>query len=192
MKKRESREIIRMVVTLFAISLICSSILGVVNAVTKDKIAEIEAETRAAAMREVLPDAETFTDVSDALSEEFKTENTITDIFSATASDGADAGYAVMVAPRGFGGEIVMIVGIGTDGAVTGVVITEMSETAGLGTKANDPAFLSQYAGKSGSLSVVKGEAGENQISAITGATVTSRAVTTGVLAAMKAAAAVA
>ncbi len=192
MKKRESREIIRMVVTLFAISLICSSILGVVNAVTKDKIAEIEAETRAAAMREVLPDAETFTDVSDALSEEFKTENTITGIFSATASDGADAGYAVMVAPRGFGGEIVMIVGIGTDGAVTGVVITEMSETAGLGTKANDPAFLSQYAGKSGSLSVVKGEAGENQISAITGATVTSRAVTTGVLAAMKAAAAVA
>ena len=143
-------------------------------------------------MREVLPDAETFTDVSDALSEEFKTENTITGIFSATASDGADAGYAVMVAPRGFGGEIVMIVGIGTDGAVTGVVITEMSETAGLGTKANDPAFLSQYAGKSGSLSVVKGEAGENQISAITGATVTSRAVTTGVLAAMKAAAAVA
>ena len=192
MKKRESREIIRMVVTLFAISLICSSILGVVNAVTKDKIAEIEAETRAAAMREVLPDAETFTDVSDALSEEFKTENTITGIFSATASDGADAGYAVMVAPRGFGGEIVMIAGIGTDGAVTGVVITEMSETAGLGTKANDPAFLSQYAGKSGSLSVVKGEAGENQISAITGATVTSRAVTTGVLAAMKAAAAVA
>lgn len=192
MKKRESREIIRMVVTLFAISLICSSILGVVNAVTKDKIAEIEAETRAAAMREVLPDAETFTDVSDALSEEFKTENTITSIFSATASDGADAGYAVMVAPRGFGGEIVMIVGIGTDGAVTGVVITEMSETAGLGTKATDPAFLSQYAGKSGSLSVVKGEAGENQISAITGATVTSRAVTTGVLAAMKAAAAVA
>lgn len=192
MKKRESREIIRMVVTLFAISLICSSILGVVNAVTKDKIAEIEAETRAAAMREVLPDAETFTDVSDALSEKFKTENTITGIFSATASDGADAGYAVMVAPRGFGGEIVMIVGIGTDGAVTGVVITEMSETAGLGTKANDPAFLSQYAGKSGSLSVVKGEAGENQISAITGATVTSRAVTTGVLAAMKAAAAVA
>ena len=192
MKKRESREIIRMVVTLFAISLICSSILGVVNAVTKDKIAEIEAETRAAAMREVLPDAETFTDVSDALSEEFKTENTITGIFSATASDGADAGYAVMVAPRGFGGEITMIVGIGTDGAVTGVVITEMSETAGLGTKANDPAFLSQYAGKSGSLSVVKGEAGENQISAITGATVTSRAVTTGVLAAMKAAAAVA
>ena len=192
MKKRESREIIRMVVTLFAISLICSSILGVVNAVTKDKIAEIEAETRAAAMREVLPDAETFTDVSDALSEEFKTENTITGIFSATASDGADAGYAVMVAPRGFGGEIVMIVGIGTDGAVTGVVITEMSETAGLGTKAHDPAFLSQYAGKSGSLSVVKGEAGENQISAITGATVTSRAVTTGVLAAMKAAAAVA
>ena len=192
MKKRESREIIRMVVTLFAISLICSSILGVVNAVTKDKIAEIEAETRAAAMREVLPDAETFTDVSDALSEEFKTENTITGIFSATASDGADAGYAVMVAPRGFGGEIVMIVGIGTDGAVTGVVITEMSETAGLGTKANDPAFLSQYARKSGSLSVVKGEAGENQISAITGATVTSRAVTTGVLAAMKAAAAVA
>ena len=96
-----------------------------------------------------------------------------------------------MVAPRGFGGEIVMIVGVNTEGVVTGVVITEMSETAGLGAKADDPSFLSQYVGKSGSLTVVKGNAGETQISAITGATVTSRAVTDGVLAAMKAAAAV-
>ena len=192
MKKREMREIIRMVVTLFAISLICSAILGVVNAVTKDKIAAIEAETRAAAMREVLPGAETFTDVSASLSDDFMVENAVTGIFEASASDGSVAGYAVMAAPRGFGGEIVMIVGVSVDGTVTGVVITEMSETAGLGAKADDPAFLSQYEGKSASLSVVKGEAGDNQISAITGATVTSRAVTVGVLAAMKAAAAIA
>ncbi len=192
MKKRETREIIRMVVTLFAISLICSAILGVVNAVTVDKIAEIEAETRASAMREVLPEAETFADVSASLTADFKAENAVTGIYAAAAADGSASGYAVMVAPRGFGGEIVMIVGVNTEGAVSGVVITEMSETPGLGVKANDPAFLSQYAGKSGSLSVVKGAAGDNQISAITGATVTSRAVTAGVLAAMKAAAAAA
>lgn len=192
MKKRNSREILRMVVALFAISLVCSAILGAVNAVTKDKIAEIEAETRAAAMREVLPEAAAFEDVSASLTDEFQAENAVTGIYAATAADGSAAGYAVMTAPRGFGGEIVMIVGVGADGTVTGVVITEMSETAGLGAKADDPAFLSQYAGKSGSLSVVKGAAEENQISAITGATVTSRAVTAGVLAAMKAAAAVA
>lgn len=191
MKKREMREMIRMVVTLFVISLVCSAILGVVNAVTEDRIADIEAETRAAAMRDVLPDADSFADVSGELDEDFKTENAVTGIYAATAADGSDAGYAVMVAPRGFGGEIVMIVGVNTEGVVTGVVITEMSETAGLGAKADDPSFLSQYVGKSGSLTVVKGNAGENQISAITGATVTSRAVTDGVLAAMKAAAAV-
>ncbi len=191
MKNREMHNIIRMVVTLFAISVICSAILGVVNAVTKDKIAEIEAETQAAAMRAVLPDAETFQDVSAALSESFRTENAVSGIYEAASADGSVAGYAVMAAPRGFGGEIVMIVGVNPEGTVTGVVITEMSETAGLGAKADDPAFLSQYAGKNGSLSVVKGEAGDNQISAITGATVTSRAVTAGVLAAMKAAAAV-
>lgn len=192
MKKREMREIIRMVVTLFAISVICSAILGVVNAVTKDKIAEIEAETQAAAMREVLPEAASFEDITDRLSESFQAENAVSGIYEATAADGSAVGYAVMAAPRGFGGEIVMIVGVSPEGTVTGVVITEMSETAGLGAKASDPAFLSQYAGKNGSLSVVKGAAGDNQISAITGATVTSRAVTTGVLAAMKAAAAVA
>lgn len=192
MKKRNSREILRMVVALFAISLVCSAILGAVNAVTKDKIAAIEAETRAAAMREVLPEAAAFTDVSAFLTDEFKAENAVTGIFEATAADGSVAGYAVMAAPRGFGGEIVMIVGVGADGTVTGVVITEMSETAGLGAKAGDPAFLSQYAGKDGSISVVKGAAEENQISAITGATVTSRAVTEGVRAAIKAAAAVA
>lgn len=191
MKKREMREMIRMVVTLFVISLVCSAILGVVNAVTEDRIADIEAETRAAAMRDVLPDADSFADVSGELDEDFKTENAVTGIYAATAADDSDAGYAVMVAPRGFGGEIVMIVGVNTEGVVTGVVITEMSETAGLGAKADDPSFLSQYVGKSGSLTVVKGNAGENQISAITGATVTSRAVTDGVLAAMKAAAAV-
>lgn len=192
MKKRNSREILRMVVALFAISLVCSAILGAVNAVTKDKIAAIEAETRAAAMREVLPEAAAFTDVFASLTDEFKAENAVTGIFEATAADGSAAGYAVMAAPRGFGGEIVMIVGVGADGTVTGVVITEMSETAGLGAKAGDPAFLSQYAGKDGSISVVKGAAEENQISAITGATVTSRAVTEGVRAAIKAAAAVA
>lgn len=192
MKKREMREMIRMVVTLFAISLICSAILGVVNAVTKDKIAEIEAETRAAAMREVLPEAASFTDVSASLTDEFKAENAVTGIFAGAAADGSAAGYAVMAAPRGFGGEIIMIVGVSTEGTVTGVVITEMSETAGLGAKAGDAAFLSQFTGKNDSLSVVKGEAGDNQISAITGATITSRAVTDGVRAAILAAAAVA
>lgn len=191
MRKRDKREIIRMVVTLFVISLICSATLGIVNAVTKDKIAAIEAETRAAAMREVLPEAAAFADISASLTDEFKAEHAVTGMFSATTVDGSAAGHAVMVAPRGFGGEIVMIVGVDMDGIVTGVVITEMSETAGLGAKADDPAFLSQYTGKSGLLSVVKGEAKDNEISAITGATVTSRAVTEGVRAAVKAALAV-
>lgn len=187
MKQKEMRDMIRMVVTLFAIALICSAILGVVNAVTRDRIAEIKAEAQAAAMREVLPDGKTFTDCTDRLSAEFRAENDIQILYEATTASGEVAGYAVMTSPRGFKGAIEMIVGVSADRTVAGVVITASSETAGLGTKAQDPAFLANYIGKSGSLSVVKGTAGENEISAITGATVTTRAVTAGVQSALRA-----
>lgn len=183
MKNRNVRDVVRMAVTLFVIALVTSAILGVVNAVTEDRIAELRAEAQAAAMREVLPAASGFTEITDRLSAEFMEQNSVTGIYRATGTDG----YVVTVAPRGFGGEIEMTVGV-SDGAITGVVITELSETPGLGARADDPGFLSQYVGKHGAFQLVKGAANENQISAITGATVTSRAVTAGALAAVKAA----
>jgi electron transport complex protein RnfG len=92
--------------------------------------------------------------------------------------------YVVLVSPSGFGGEINMAVGIDKDNKVTGVSIISMSETSGLGGNASSPDFLSQYAGGSGKFAVSK-DGGE--IDALTGATVTSRAVTQGVNSALEA-----
>ena len=187
MKYKERKELVSMVLTLLVIALVCSSLLGVVNALTKDRIAEIQAETLAAAMQQVLPNATEFQNINLRLDPKFMEENAVTAIYEA-----GDEGYVVLVSPRGFGGELVMTVGIDTDLAVTGVVITEHSETAGLGTKAQTPEYLSQYLGKSGTLQIVKGAAAEGQISAVSGATVTSKAVAAGVQAALRAAGAAA
>lgn len=85
---------------------------------------------------------------------------------------------AIQVAPKGYGGAINMVVGVSDAGEVTGVAIISMSETPGLGSKANDDSFLNQFIGKRAGVSIGKGS---NNVDAITGATVTSRAVTAGV-----------
>ena len=82
------------------------------------------------------------------------------------------------VAPNGFGGAIDMMVGVDVSGAVTGVAIVSQSETASLGANCTREDFRAQFTGKTGTLSVSK-DGGE--IEALTGATVTSRAVTEGV-----------
>ena len=89
-----------------------------------------------------------------------------------------DQGWIIEVTPSGFGGLIDMLVGVDTAGKVTGVSIISMSETSGLGANAARESFRSQYVGKSGSVKLRK-QGGE--IDALTGATVTSTAVTKGV-----------
>ena len=79
---------------------------------------------------------------------------------------------------KGFGGDVTIALGLSADGTITGISFTELSETAGLGMRADEPAFKDQFTGKSGQLTLVKGDAsGEQEISAITGASVTSGAV---------------
>ena len=79
---------------------------------------------------------------------------------------------------KGFGGTVGLTVGV-SDGAITGVRIGSHSETPGLGAKAADEAFYGQFAGKSGELTVTKtGAVTDQEINAITAATITSKAVT--------------
>ena len=89
--------------------------------------------------------------------------------------NGALVGYCVEVVSAGFGGDIEMTVGYTSDGEILGVSIVSLSETPGLGAKVDEESFLSQYKGKQGSL--ILGE----DIDAISGATISSRAVTDGV-----------
>ncbi|MFR2465176.1 MAG: FMN-binding protein, partial [Clostridia bacterium] len=94
-----------------------------------------------------------------------------------------NGGVAMKVMGTGYGGDMEMAVGIDADGNVTGVSIISHGETPGLGAKATEADFIDQYSGKNAkeTLTVVKGDAAENEISAISGATITSRGVTEGV-----------
>ena len=158
--------VLRLTLTLFLITTIVAGLLGLVNYVTADTIAEQIAQKAENAMRQVLEaDGYEPLDVPE--------ESAVTAAYRA-----GDRGYVVRVAPNGFGGAIDMMVGVDVSGAVTGVAIVSQSETASRGANCTREDFRAQFTGKTGTLSVSK-DGGE--IEALTGATVTSRAVTEGV-----------
>lgn len=93
----------------------------------------------------------------------------------------ASTGYCIESTAGGFGGDLTLMVGFDADGRILGVSIVSLSETPGLGARVNDANYLSQYVGKSGTLTLNK-DGGE--IDAISGATISSRAVLSAVNAA--------
>ena len=193
----DPKYIIDLTVKLFVTCLVVAGLLGGVNAITKDKIAAINWENTVAAMQAVAADPENTT------YNETPLENTEAMTAAADAAggtlgaiyeaqvNGEAAGYAVTVSASGSQGTIEMMVGVDAAGAVTGVSVVSHSETAGIGTKVigNEPTaagvgVLDQFVGKSaadGTLAV-----GSN-VDAITGATVSTRGITTGVNAALAA-----
>ena len=168
--------VLRIALTLLAITAVVAVILAAVNSVTAPRIAAQNEQKTQAAIEAVLPGGGqevTFTD----------------DTGLVTAAYKGDNGCAVQVTPAGFNGAVTMMVGVDND--VTGISIISHTETAGLGaTAAADTdagrAFRDQFIGVSGTVSVAK-DGGE--VDALTGATITSRAVCKGVSAALACAA---
>lgn len=170
-KNSASSYYIRIIGTLFAITAIVSVALACVNMVTKPIIDRLAEEKRVASMASVMPGDNMVYTLTDA------TADGVTGI-NLAEENGQLKGYCVQVSTNGFGGAISMMVGIDTDCKVTGVEILSMSETAGLGSKASEASFREQYIGKTGTINV---KSGDNAITPISGATVTSKAVTLGV-----------
>lgn len=170
------KQIASLGLSLLIITAVAALVLSLVNALTADTIAMRQEAARQEAMLCVMPSADVFSD----LYSEDETIERITGAYHGTRF----VGYCVEVSPNGFGGAISLMVGVNPNGKVTGVTVLSHSETPGLGAKAEDPDFLEQYIGKSGKISV--GQQG-NSINAITGATITSKAVTEGVNTAMTA-----
>ena len=185
--------IIKLTVTLFVTCCVVAAALGGVNAVTEEKIDDINRANTVAAMKAVVADPDNTT---------FSDKLTLTDEMTAAAGSvaldsvyeaqvgGAGAGYAIKVVASGSQGKIEMMVGVDGEGAVTGVSIVDNAETAGIGSKVmeNQNGVLDQFIGKSaadGTLAV-----GTN-VDAITGATVSSKGVTAGVNAALAVAGAI-
>ena len=179
---------------LFAITLIAGLILGFVYDITKEPIRLQKELAIQRACMEVFPDAETagiqFEQLEyvpeAALAEELAQEGvTIGKVYNAVSQGGTFHGHVIeTVSSQGYGGDIVLYVGVGTDGTVNGVSILEISETPGLGMKA-ESVILPQMQGvqtDAFSFSKIKDDANpDNVIDAISGATITTKAVTNAV-----------
>lgn len=181
------KQIVKDAIILTIITLVSGCLLGLVYEITKEPIAVAQYNTQQKAYKTVFETADSFED-----QEGFEvTEDggvTVENAVVAKDTSGNALGYVVTVTSHeGYGGDITFSVGITNEGVVNGYSITSISETAGLGMKAKEEAFSSQFNDKSAeSLEVVKGTAtGDDQIEAISGATITSRAVTNGVNAAL-------
>ena len=172
--------ILRLALTLLVITAVVAVALAGVNSITAPKIEQLNAEKTQQAIEAVLPGGfdTQITDYTDDT-------GLVTNVYS-----GAN-GYAFEVTPAGFDNTITMMVGVDHDGKVLGISIVSHTETSGLGavaaasTSAGE-SFRSQFVGMSGSVSVTK-DGGE--VDTLTGATITSRAVCTGVNAALACAA---
>ena len=164
--------VLRLTVTLLVITGVVAAALAGVNAITKDAIAANQEKKTQDALAVVLPNAGTLQKME--LSGD-------PGIVSEVYSDGVN--YAVKVQPSGFDGAVTMMVGI-SEGAVSGISVISHTETPGLGAvaaaqNAKGEAFRGQFVGLRGELAV------GDQIDAMSGATITSNAVVTGVNAAL-------
>lgn len=187
MAGKQKNEFVQLGGILCAITLVVALALGAVNAVTAGPIAEQNAQKIKDSLENVMPGAESEQiDVPEGTTVTTETKNaTSVTILSAykMTKDGADAGCCVEVGPTGFGGAVDTMVGIDSDGKVTGIsVISASSETPGLGARSTEPEFQAQFAGQVGTEVAVAKDGGS--IDALTGATITSRAVSEGVVAA--------
>ncbi|MGH4118521.1 RnfABCDGE type electron transport complex subunit G [Clostridium sp.] len=173
------KENIKLGLILLLITGIAGFLLGGAYEITKGPIADKVLSDKQTAMKEILPAADKFetSDVDTKDNEEISEVN--------TGLKGTDiAGYAIKVVAKGYGGPIEIMVGLSNDGKVTGIKILAHTETPGLGANAPEPEFSDQFMEKptEENLEVIKiSPSKENQIQAITGATITSKAVTLGV-----------
>ncbi len=168
------KKILKLTAILFLISAIVAGVLGVVYELTIDRITAISEQKTADAYAEVLS-AKEYKEVK------YTGEDTAIDkISEAYAEDGSLSGYVVETTVTGSQGSITIIIGVDTDKKCTGISITSSSETSGLGAVASSPsdkgvAFREQFVGQGSDVALSK-KGGE--INALTGATITSNAVT--------------
>lgn len=201
------KNLIKDAVILFTITLIAGLFLGFVFEFTKEDRALQAEKKKNNAYKTVFVDYDEFKDVDmesvtfddidiskiTGLSETLKNvgyaQNVVTIDGAVSANNNGNIiGYAITVTSKeGYGGDITFTVGFNKEGIVTGVSILSISETAGLGMNAKEKSFLDKYVGKSGGNFVVNKDNKDNlpnEIDAISGATITTRAMTKGVNAA--------
>lgn len=203
------KSIVKDTLILFVITLIAGVSLGLVYNVTLDARKKQEEKTKNEAYQTVFPKAESFgspidineKEVSDyIINQDKKTKENdrndsngdinaeINEVVEAKDKSGNVLGYVITVTDKeAYDGEIQFSVGIDNDGTVNGISFLSISETPGLGMKAKNDDFLNQFKNKK--VSYFKytktGSSDDGAIDALSGATITSNAVTNGATAAI-------
>ena len=187
--------IVKDTIILTVITLVAGILLGLVYEVTKDPIAVQKELKKQEAYKTVFSDAEKFEEVPDTTqasakalvdggfnsADAKKASIVVNETMKALDAGGNVLGYAMNITTsQGYGGDITFTLGIRNDGTVNGYEILSISETAGLGMKAKEDAFKQQFAGKKvDSFAYTKtGASADNEIDAISGATITTKAMT--------------
>lgn len=189
-------KIIKNTLILAAITVVSGLLLGLVYDITKEPIATAQENTRQEAFRSVLPEASSFEEyegydaekAGELLRENGYDPDEISGAVTGKDDSGEIVGYVVdVISHEGYAGDIEISVGIASDGTVTGIEMLSISETAGLGMKAAEADFKDQFKDKKvEKFSYTKsGESGDDMIDAISGATITTNAVTNAVDAAL-------
>lgn len=183
---------------LFVITLVSGICLGFVYDITKGPIEQATIEANNKTYQQVLSSASAFADMegSGTAIADLAASGALNafggvaveSVLEGTDASGAVVGYVInSLSNDSYGGAVKVSVGLDADGVITGVGIREINDTPGLGLKAKEPDFLNQYTGKQAdSLVVTKtGASADNEIDSISGATITSDAVTNAVNAAL-------
>ncbi len=173
------KEVIKPAAILFVICVAVSAALAGTNLLTADRIARAAAQKAEESRMVVLPEAEAF-------QEKEGEDGTHYIGLSKEAPEGVVVGYVFETESKGYGGTVKVMTGINTEGNITGVIVLSHSETPGLGANAEKESFREQYkqpvANNANGIQVVKFQApNEGEIQAMTGATITSTAVTNAV-----------
>lgn len=169
MKKISLKEILFPTVSLFLICAVAAALLGFTNSVTEGKIKEVAEKSAAEARLKVCESATSFEEKTD------KDDNVY---FEAKDKDGNTVGFAVTTEDKSYGGTIEVMTGFSADGEITGIEILTIDDTPGLGMNAKKDEFKNEFTGKKGELTASKNASADNEIQALTGATITSNAVT--------------
>lgn len=202
------KKILKDACILFAITLAAGVLLGGVYEITKKPIQEQNEKAKQAAYKAVMQEADSFEALADDKYNEANVTKTFAEVLNrdsqayekddivevaAGIKGGKVTGFVItVVAHDGYAGDIRFSVGVSGDGEYLGTSLLSISETAGLGMRAKtDPSFLEQFAGKTVSrFQLVKdgtGETADDKIDAMSGSTVTSKAIVNGINAALTA-----
>lgn len=172
------RDMMKPTLSLFIICLVTTFCLAFVYGITKDTIVERTEKDAEVQRKMVISQADSFEKLEGW--EKDDESGLISQVYAAYSGEKL-IGYVFNALPKGYGGEIAVTVGVSKTKKITGVKIGSNEETPGLGSKTADDAFTGQYTGMdiSSSLKVTTVPArAENEIQAVSGATVSSRAVT--------------